>query len=109
LYFEEIAACPEISGLLEGAELTRLSADQQRDVCAIRDWSYDSRRIVGPGWALVGDAAGFVDPILSSGVMLAHELGQKAAYTITSSFASTDDEQISKYWEFYESIEGRQL
>lgn len=103
LYLEEIAACPEISGLLEGAKQTRLSADQHTDVCAIRDWSYDSRRIVGLGWALVGDAAGFVDPILSSGVMLAHELGQKAAYTVTSAFASKDDEQIAKYWQFYEA------
>ena len=103
LYFEELAACPEISVLLEGGELIRLSADQGRDVCAIRDWSYDSRRTAGPGWALVGDAAGFVDPILSSGVMLAHEMGQKAAYTVNSSFATPNDEQIGKYWEFYES------
>lgn len=103
LYFEEIQACPEMSDLLEGAELVHISADQRRDICAIRDWSYDSRQIAGPGWALVGDAAGFVDPILSSGVMLAHELGQKAAYTVNSSFANADDQQIGKYWEFYET------
>jgi clorobiocin biosynthesis protein Clo-hal len=103
LYFDELTACPEIRDLLEGAELVRLSTDQRRDICVIRDWSYDSRRIAGPGWALVGDAAGFVDPILSSGVMLAHELGQKAAYTINSSFEAQNDGQIAKYWEFYES------
>jgi hypothetical protein len=102
LYLEELAACPEIHGLLDEAELIRLSPDQTRDVCVIKDWSYDSRKVAGPGWAMAGDAAGFVDPILSSGVMLAHELGQKAAYTINSSFASTDDAKIDKYWDFYQ-------
>lgn len=102
LYSEELAACPEISGLLDGAKLIRLSADQSRDVCMIKDWSYDSRQVAGAGWAMVGDAAGFVDPILSSGVMLAHELGQKAAYTINSSFLATSDTQVDRYWSFYQ-------
>jgi clorobiocin biosynthesis protein Clo-hal len=102
LYREELSACPEVSGLLDGAEIVRISKDQRRDICTIRDWSYNSRRMSGPGWALVGDAAGFVDPILSSGVMLAHELGQKAAYALNSSFRATSDEQVRGYWSFYE-------
>ncbi len=102
LYHEELAACEEIQGLLDGAHLVRLTADQTRDVCAIQDWSYTSRQLAGPGWAMAGDAAGFVDPILSSGVMLAHELGQKAAYTITSVFRANSDAQIEKYWQFYQ-------
>jgi clorobiocin biosynthesis protein Clo-hal len=102
LYLEELTECPEIHGLLDSAEMIRLSEDQKRDICVIQDWSYNSRRMTGPGWALVGDAAGFVDPILSSGVMLAHELGQKAAYTINSVFRSHDEEQIRSYWQFYE-------
>jgi flavin-dependent dehydrogenase len=36
-----------------------------------RDWSYTCKRFHGPGWALVGDAAAFVDPLLSTGVALA--------------------------------------
>lgn len=102
LYLGELDACPEIRDLLAGAKLIRLSSDQSRDVCVIQDWSYDSRQIAGPGWAMVGDAAGFVDPILSSGVMLAHELGQKAAYTVVSALESNDDSVISAYWKFYE-------
>ncbi|HLG65639.1 MAG TPA: NAD(P)/FAD-dependent oxidoreductase [Ktedonosporobacter sp.] len=102
LYREEIDACPEISDLLEGASLVRIAPDQTRDVCAIQDWSYTSRQMAGNGWALAGDAAGFVDPILSSGVMLAQELGQKAAYVLNSAFASSSDEQIQAYWTFYE-------
>lgn len=101
LYTSELQACPEISGLLEGASLVRIAEDQKQDVCAIQDWSYMSRQVQGPGWAMAGDAAGFVDPILSSGVMLAHELAQKAAYTLVSSFAASSDTQVQKYWDFY--------
>ena len=36
-----------------------------------RDWSYTSKRFVGDGFVLVGDAAAFVDPLFSSGVHLA--------------------------------------
>ena len=102
LYREELEACPEIAGLLDGARLVRISGDQGRDVCAIQDWSYNSKQTAGPGWAVAGDAAGFVDPILSSGVMLAHELGQKAAYAINSSFRAADDAQVQAYWDFYQ-------
>ena len=101
LYREELAACPELRGLLEKAHLVRIAHDQKRDVCSIQDWSYTSRQLAGPGWAMAGDAAGFVDPILSSGVMLAHELGQKAAYTLVSSFGAGSDAEVETYWRFY--------
>jgi hypothetical protein len=58
--------------------------------------------MAGDGWAMCGDAAGFVDPVLSSGAMLAHELGQKAAYTINSVFSANSDSQIKAYWDFYQ-------
>lgn len=102
LYYEELAACPEIEGLLDKAHLVHIARDQKRDICAIQDWSYTSRQLYGEGWAMVGDAAGFVDPVLSSGVMLAHELGQKAAYTLASSFSATSDDNVRAYWQFYE-------
>jgi clorobiocin biosynthesis protein Clo-hal len=102
LYRSEIEACPEIAAVLNGASLTRLYPDQRRDILAERDWSYESRQMAGAGWAMCGDAAGFVDPILSSGVMIAHELGQKAAYTLNSTFRATTDADIARYWQFYE-------
>jgi flavin-dependent dehydrogenase len=102
LYLSEIRACLEIAMILNGATITRLSPDQKRDVVTIRDWSYESRQIAGDGWAMCGDAAGFVDPILSSGVMIAHELGQKAAYVINSAFRAMNDAEIRQCWKFYE-------
>lgn len=102
LYLSEIQTCPEIAAILNGAQLTKLKPEQKRQIYTIQDWSYESRQMTGNGWAMAGDAAGFVDPILSSGVMIAHELGQKAAYAINSSFAAASDAEISRYWEFYQ-------
>ncbi len=102
LYLAEIETCPEIAAILKDAELTQLTPDQNRPIYAVQDWSYESSQMAGNGWAMAGDAAGFVDPILSSGVMIAHELGQKAAYAINSSFAAASDAEIGRYWNFYQ-------
>lgn len=42
------------------------------------DLPYEARASVGPGWALVGDASFFVDPLLSSGVHVALASGERA-------------------------------
>jgi flavin-dependent dehydrogenase len=64
------------------AELTEaLGPDARRctDVRHERDWSYRMSAVAGPGWMAVGDAAGFLDPVLSTGVMLALHTGWHAA------------------------------
>jgi flavin-dependent dehydrogenase len=43
------------------------------------DYTYRHLQNAGPRWLLVGDAAGFIDPIFSSGVMLAVKSGTMAA------------------------------
>ncbi len=43
------------------------------------DFSYRSARLHGARWLLAGDAAGFIDPIFSSGVFLAVFSGELAA------------------------------
>ena len=43
------------------------------------DYSYSVRNIVADGYLAIGDAAGFLDPIFSSGVFLAMSTGEKAA------------------------------
>ena len=48
-------------------------------VMAESDYSYSVQSIVGDGFAAIGDAAGFLDPIFSSGVFLAMATGEKAA------------------------------
>ncbi len=43
------------------------------------DYTYRHLQNAGPRWFLIGDAAGFVDPIFSSGVMMAVKSGYLAA------------------------------
>jgi flavin-dependent dehydrogenase len=46
------------------------------------DYSYRVRNLASDGYVAIGDAAGFLDPIFSSGVFLAMATGEKAAETI---------------------------
>jgi len=75
---------------LEGIGRSRLAREAvapARLVSAIRvegDYSYLSQVLAGPGYFLSGDAAAFLDPLLSSGVHLATYSGMLAAAAITS-------------------------
>lgn len=51
-------------------------------VRATKDWSYYAERMHGENWFLIGEAAGFADPILSAGMTMAHIGGKELAYTI---------------------------
>jgi len=57
------------------------------------DYSYDSRSYVGDRYILVGDAAAFIDPLFSSGVMMAMS---SAAFGATVVDALLDDRQPRK-------------
>lgn len=47
------------------------NAERMTQIYARKDFSYRFDRIVGPNYAMIGDAAGFIDPIFSTGVLLA--------------------------------------
>ncbi len=55
------------------------------------DWSYRNRTLGGPRRVRVGDAAGFIDPIFSSGVFLAMHSGRLAARGIVSALRAGSD------------------
>lgn len=99
-----VAGCPELRESL-GAAATRCT-----DVRAERDWSYRSREPAGPGWYAVGDAAGFIDPVLSTGVMLALHSGWLAAQCAHAEFtgAKTADDAaphyIAKHGEMFDDL-----
>ena len=61
----------------------RQGADRRRQRAtgyfATKDYSYRSKQAAGDGWVLVGDAFGFLDPLYSSGVLLALKSGELAA------------------------------
>jgi 2-polyprenyl-6-methoxyphenol hydroxylase-like FAD-dependent oxidoreductase len=64
-----------------------------------RDWSYACTRFFGPGWVLVGDAAAFVDPLLSTGVALALRGARVAARAVGEALAdpSTEHDALRSY------------
>jgi flavin-dependent dehydrogenase len=47
-----------------------------------RDWSYTSTSFSGPGYMIAGDAAAFIDPLFSTGVMLAMRSGLLAGQAV---------------------------
>ena len=58
-----------------------------------RDYSYRSTHVAGDGWVLVGDAFGFLDPLYSSGVLLALKSGELAADAIVDGLAKGDTQR----------------
>src|ERR1051325_6415500 len=54
-------------------------AERVPPVRSAADFSYRSTRLTGDRWMLAGDAAGFIDPVFSSGVFLAVLGGEQAA------------------------------
>jgi flavin-dependent dehydrogenase len=58
---------------------TMRDAERVTPVRTAADFSYRSTRLYGDRWMLAGDAAGFIDPVFSSGVFLAVLAGEQAA------------------------------
>jgi flavin-dependent dehydrogenase len=57
---------------------------------ATKDYSYRATKVAGDGWVMIGDAWGFLDPLYSSGVLLALKSGELAADAIVEGLKSGD-------------------
>lgn len=85
-YFEEIENCPAVK--------ERISIGKQAaGVKATKDYTYKASQAAGNGWVLVGDAFGFLDPLYSSGVLLALKSGELAADAIVEGLQKGDTSQ----------------
>src|SRR5688500_9921565 len=82
-YLEEVDRCSAVKQRISAS--TRITG-----YFATRDYSYRSRRVAGDGWVLVGDAFGFLDPLYSSGVLLALKSGELAADAIVEGLKKGD-------------------
>lgn len=80
-FADAVAGCPELAGLLADAELVPYDAGAPL-VHVVRDFSYVAGRVWRPGLVRTGDAAGFVDPILSVGCFLAQSSARHLAYSL---------------------------
>jgi flavin-dependent dehydrogenase len=82
-YDEEVEACPAVKERVAGAR-------RATGYFATKDYSYRAKEVAGNGWVLVGDAFGFLDPLYSSGVLLALKSGELAADAIAEGLARDD-------------------
>ena len=93
IYFEQVDLCSEVKRRISsGKRVTQFFAQ--------KEYSYRSKRAAGDGWVLVGDAFGFLDPLYSSGVLLALKSGSLAADAVVEGLAKGDTSaaQLGK-WE----------
>jgi flavin-dependent dehydrogenase len=82
-YQEEVDRCPAVK--------QRVSPGRRATGYFVtRDYSYRSTAVSGNGWVLVGDAFGFLDPLYSSGVLLALKSGELAADAIVEGLERGD-------------------
>src|SRR6516225_3381677 len=91
-YNEEVAACPAVQKRIAGAQ-------RATGYFATKDYSYRSKQVAGDGWVLIGDAFGFLDPLYSSGVLLALKSGELAADAIAEGLkqGNVSKDQLGKW------------
>jgi flavin-dependent dehydrogenase len=91
-YGEEVENCPAVKERL--SEAKRVTG-----YFATRDYSYRATEVAGDGWVLIGDAFGFLDPLYSSGVLLALRSGEMAADAIVEGLekGDTSRRQLGKW------------
>jgi flavin-dependent dehydrogenase len=75
LYEKALKEEPLIRSLTE-------NASSEGNIQTTNDWSFLAERHVGENWFLIGESAGFADPILAAGLTLAQMGAREAAYTI---------------------------
>jgi flavin-dependent dehydrogenase len=79
-FLRKCAEIPYLNRLLESARY------KEGTFHVIRDYSYRNAVLAGPGYFLIGDAAAFVDPIFSVGIVFAMYSAWAAAWAIDRSF-----------------------
>ena len=82
-YEQEVAACPAVQERVANAK-------RATGYFATKDYSYRATEVAGDGWVMVGVAFGFLDPLYSSGVLLALRSGEQAADAICEGLAKGD-------------------
>ena len=93
IYHEEIQRCPGVQPRIANATVCDIYRVQ-------KEYSYKARQCAGDGWVLVGDAFGFLDPLYSSGVLLALVSADMASTAISDALAANDPSEARlRTWE----------
>ncbi|HLK14926.1 MAG TPA: NAD(P)/FAD-dependent oxidoreductase [Fimbriimonadaceae bacterium] len=75
LYRQALEEEPRIAYLMRNAEC-------ENKLATTKDWSFLASRLYGENWYLVGESAGFADPILAAGLSITHASAREAAFTM---------------------------
>ncbi|GIW83804.1 MAG: alkylhalidase [Gemmataceae bacterium] len=96
IYFEEVAKAPGLQPRIRGATRCDIFRIQ-------KEYSYRAKKAAGNGWCLIGDAFGFLDPLYSSGLLMAMTSASMASDTILEAFARQDfsEAQLRKWEKAY--------
>ena len=100
LYLEALASDDRVMSLCEGAT-------RRGKVETTKDWSFMAERTSGENWFLVGESAGFADPVLAAGMMLAHVAARELAYTLVELYK--DDSRAEWIKEGYDTNQRRRV
>lgn len=93
IYMEEVARCPGVQPRIADSVRTAEYRVQ-------KEYSYRAKKVAGDGWVLVGDAFGFLDPLYSSGVMLALTSASLGADSIADALDVNDPSELRlRSWE----------
>jgi flavin-dependent dehydrogenase len=94
-----IAQCPPLKERLADATMTGPAT-------ATGNYSYRARNMTGPNYILVGDAYAFIDPVFSSGVLLAMKSAFLGADAVTASLHGTRAEADRALRRFDAAVQG---
>jgi len=110
IYVEAMATTKAVASRFEKAE-------PMAKVGVITDFSYRNESLVSPRVIRVGDASGFIDPIFSSGILLAMTSAQQGARAAMEAidagqamtpamkrYERENRQRIAQYWEFIENF-----
>jgi flavin-dependent dehydrogenase len=90
LLAETVAGSPWVAEQMRHAERTT-------QIHARKDFSFRMERLAGPNFALTGDAAGFLDPIFSTGVFMAMKSADMVADAVVSRLQSGSAALLEQY------------
>jgi flavin-dependent dehydrogenase len=81
--------------LKQDSVLARVAKDAKRltPVMEYTNYQLVSERMVGENWALVGDTAGFIDPVFSSGLFI----GMTSAFALADAIGNGSKEAFADY------------
>ena len=77
IFMREVERCP-------GMKRRLATGERVTNFFTTKDFSYRTKQASGPGWVLAGDACGFIDPVYSTGVLLAFKSGEMVADAIVA-------------------------